>query len=119
MRLMLTIGCISLMSSAALAGPATSSPAQNGAVRMTQSQIAAHNSQLAATDPSFIKCTRMEGPGSFVKRKTCRTNEDWERRATLATQEARDIVDNIQLRGSSNSQEPPGSLFPMASVTPN
>lgn len=110
----LAIGCLTLLASTASAEPpATSQVAQTGSVEMTLSQIAAHNSQLAPSDPTFIKCVRSERAGSWVKRNVCRTNEDWDKRATAATQEARDIVDSIQTRGSSYPQEPPGSLVPL------
>ena len=86
------------------------------AVRMTATEIADYNAALAPTDPGFIKCVRMENPGSMVKRRVCRTNADWNQRADTASQEARDIVDRIQLHGSSYPEEPPGSLVPL---TPN
>lgn len=82
-------------------------------VQMTLAQISAHNAQLSNADPAFIKCVRSEGPGSLVKRRVCRTNEDWNARMASAGREARDIVDSIQTRGSSYPQEPAGSLVPL------
>lgn len=88
----------------------------DGTVRMTPTQIADYNSALTPTDPGFIKCVRTENPGSMVKRRICRTNADWNDRAANASDEARAIVDSVQLHGASQSQEPAGSLVPL---TPN
>lgn len=91
------------------------SPSSQAPVKMTPTQIAAYNSELFPSDPAFIKCVRMENPGSMVKRRVCRTKGDWDQRAEAASAEARAIVDRIQTQGSSNSQEPPGSIVPMSS----
>lgn len=82
-----------------------------GPVRMTSAQISAYNAELNSADPQFIKCVRIEAPGSLVKRRVCRTNADWEQRADSATQDARNFVEDVQQRSFSTSQEPPGSVF--------
>lgn len=110
-------GCILVAAVPANASdPASITTDSSGAVRMTPKQIANYNAALTPTDPAFIKCVRTEGAGSWVKRRVCRTNSDWSQRADKASQEARDIVDSIQLHGSSQSQEPAGSIVPL---TPN
>lgn len=90
-------------------GPPSSA---NGVVRMTPQEIKNYNANLAKSDTAYIKCVRTQGPGSLVKRRVCRTNEDWDKRAVAAAQEARDIVDYVQTHGSSNSVEPAGSIGP-------
>lgn len=99
---------------AAQEGATASNP--NAPVRMTPAEISDYNASLAASDPLFIKCVRQEGPGSMVKRRVCRTNADWTQRAANATQEARDIIEKVNLHHSTHGQEPPGTVFP---VTPN
>lgn len=99
--------------------PASANPNLPGSdlpVRMTPAEILKYNAGFAATDSRFIKCVRTENPGSMVKRRICRTNEDWDQRAENASDEARAIVDNIQLHGSTHGQEPADSIVPL---TPN
>lgn len=113
----LACGFVLLIAGAAGAQEPGAEPANpHVAIRMTPTEISAHNASLAPADPQFIKCVRAENPGSMVKRRVCRTNADWTQRADIASREARDIVDSIQLHGSTRGQEPVGSLVP---ATPN
>lgn len=112
MRIFLVLGCLACLATIAQAQAPLSDIT---AVRMSASQIAAHNSALEPTDPTFIKCVRAEAPGSLVQRRVCRTQEDWNSRAEAGQREARDIVDSIQARGSSYPQEPAGSIIPVGS----
>jgi hypothetical protein len=110
MRNHVIVVCLALSASVAHAGQEADA---QGPVRMTPSQIAAYNSSLEPTDPVYIKCVRTEAPGSLVPRRVCRTQQDWESRASAAQREARDIVDSIQTRGSTHGQEPPGTIIPV------
>lgn len=83
------------------------------AVTMTSSQIDDHNATLDRSDPQFIRCVRDGRTGSLLKRKVCRTNTDWDRRAEAGNREARDIVNSIQLHGSTHGEEPAGSIQPI------
>lgn len=112
LRLVVFSCAICLAASAAAGDPAPPPTSSTGTVRMTMAQIAAYNASFEATAPEFIKCVRVEGPGSMVKRRVCRTNADWRQRSASAMQEARDIVDAIQLHGSTHGEEPPGSVVP-------
>ncbi len=116
MRHFLLLGLFALQPSGLGAQEPAARSLPSDAVRMTSAQISLYNADLAPTDPQFIRCIRSEAPGSLVKRRTCRTNADWETRASAASDEARAIVDNIQTRGFSVSEEPAGSLVPL---TPN
>lgn len=109
----LALGCAGLVAIAANASePAAPPTTSAGTVRMTTSEISEYNGKFAATDPEFIKCVRIEGPGSMVKRRVCRTNADWSERSTAAQHEARYIVDAIQTHGSTHGEEPVGSVVP-------
>lgn len=112
----IAFGSLALFACAAAAQEAPTGENPNAPVRMTPGEIAAYNADLAASDPLFIKCVRQEGPGSMVKRRVCRTNADWSQRAANATQEARDIIEKVNLHHSTHGQEPAGTVFP---VTPN
>jgi hypothetical protein len=112
----IALGCLVMLAAPAAGQERAAATDPDGAARMTLRQIAEYNANLAPADPAYIKCVKTEGPGSWVKRRVCRTNADWSRRADQASREAREIVDSIQLHGSSASQEPVGSIVPL---TPN
>lgn len=112
----IVFGSLVLFGSAAAAQGVPTPENPNAPVRMTPTQITDYNASLSASDPLFIKCVRQENPGSMVKRRVCRTNADWDQRAASATQEARDIIDKVNLNHSTHGQEPPGSVIV---ATPN
>ena len=116
MRHHIAAGCLALLLAAPQAHAGDSAPPLDGPVRMTPSQIAEYNATLGPSDPAYIKCVRTEPPGSLVKRKVCRTNADWDSRASVANQDARDIVDRLNTSGSTHGQEPPGSTFPVGGL---
>lgn len=110
----IVFGALVFVASAAAAQGVPTAENPNAPVRMTPTQITDYNASLSATDPLFIKCVRQENPGSMVKRRVCRTNADWDQRAASASQEARDIIDKVNLNHSTHGQEPPGTIFPVA-----
>lgn len=79
---------------------------------MTNSAIAEHNEGLEPRDPTFIRCRRVDIPGSLVKKaRVCRTNADWAKAWQAGNQNARDTYDAMN-RGSSNSVEPVDEFTP-------
>ena len=77
---------------------------------MTGAEIDAHNEGRALTDADYIRCRRMEVPGSLVKKlRVCKTNTEWRRYADKGNQDARDSMAWIE-RGFSNSVEPKDDL---------
>lgn len=74
---------------------------------LSNAAIAAYNAPLDKADPAFIRCRRVEIPGSLVKKaRVCKTNADWAKSWRDGNQNARDTYDAMN-RGSSNSVEPP------------
>lgn len=77
---------------------------------MSGDEIDAHNQGRAATDADYIRCRRMEVPGSLVKKlRVCKTNTEWRQYADKGNQDARDSMAWIE-RGFSNSVEPKDDL---------
>ena len=109
-------GCLLLTLAASHVAAGESTAQSDDAVRMTPSQIAAYNAALEPSDPAYIKCVRTEPPGSLVPRRVCRTKGDWDARAAVANQDARDIVERLNTSGSTHGQEPPGSTFPVGGL---
>ncbi len=105
----IVLGCVLFVSVSAAAQDAS---APDTLTLMSSKEIAAHNASLDPSDKTFIKCVRSERPGSLVKKRYCRTNADWDRRAEIANRDARDIVDRILTSGSTHGEEPAGSLVP-------
>lgn len=60
---------------------------------MTGTEIKAHNQGLPMTHPYYVKCRKMEVPGSLVKKlRVCHTNEQWTQVWTQGNQNSRDIM---------------------------
>jgi hypothetical protein len=79
---------------------------------MSGDEIDAYNQGRAATDADYIRCRRIEQPGSLVKKlRVCNTNAEWKRVIDKGNQDARDSMETLA-RGWSNSQEPPGTMVP-------
>lgn len=77
---------------------------------MTGAEIDVHNQGRASTDGDYIRCRRMEVPGSLVKKlRVCKTNTEWRQYADKGNQDARDSMAWIE-RGFSNSVEPKDDL---------
>lgn len=61
---------------------------------MTNTAIAAHNKELDARHPDFIKCRKLDVIGSLVKKaRVCRTNEQWTESWQKGNNNVRDTVE--------------------------
>lgn len=79
---------------------------------MSGDEIDAYNQGRTATDADYIRCRRIEQPGSLVKKlRVCNTNAEWRRVTDKGNQDARDSMETLA-RGWSNSQEPTGTTMP-------
>src|SRR5690606_34895793 len=79
---------------------------------MSGAEIDAHNQGLAATDPSYIRCRRIDEIGSLVKKhRICRSNAEWKRVADRGNQDARDSMETLA-RGWTSPQEPKDQIMP-------
>ncbi len=77
---------------------------------MSSAEIDAYNQGRTANDAGYIRCRRIEVPGSLVKKlRVCNTNGEWRRIVDKGNQDARDSMETLA-RGWSNSQEPAGSI---------
>lgn len=87
---------------------AQAAPAQSLAVAkvptaMTRSAIRAYNAKLPPDHPASIRCVKEEETGSLVRKKTkCRTHAEWRRVEDVANNDAHDIIDNVNLHGSTH-----------------
>lgn len=87
----------------AQAAPAQAVPFSKVPTGMTRSEIRAYNAKLPLGHPASIRCVSQEETGSLVRKKTkCRTLAEWRRVEDVANTDAHDIVDNIQLHGTSH-----------------
>jgi len=79
---------------------------------MTGAEIDAYNEGRAATDPGYIRCRKIDEPGSLVKKiRICNTNAQWRKIGDKGNQDARDSME-VLARGWSNSREPAEQLGP-------
>jgi benzoyl-CoA reductase/2-hydroxyglutaryl-CoA dehydratase subunit BcrC/BadD/HgdB len=74
---------------------------------MTGTEIKAHNQGLPMTHPYYVKCRKMEVPGSLVKKlRVCHTNEQWTQVWTQGNQNSRDIMEDYSSKaGDCRAQE--------------
>ena len=92
---------VALAANAAVAA----APAETDPRRMSQSEIRAHNTGLARTDPNFIRCVSSEDTGSLVRRRvSCRTNADWNLADRIGNQDARDTFESKQSKAANAPQ---------------
>lgn len=106
--LLLVIG---LSMATAAAADETQSQPYHMPSSMTGAEIDVHNEGRAPTDADYIRCRRMEVPGSLVKKlRICKTNSEWRHYADKGNQDARDAMAWIE-RGFSNSAEPKDDLL--------
>lgn len=79
---------------------------------MSGDEIDAYNQGRTANDADYIRCRRIEQPGSLVKKlRVCNTNAGWKRVADKGNQDARDSMETLA-RGWSNSREPADTTMP-------
>ena len=112
MRKAVCLGLLFCMS----AVPAVASETQTQLARtpseMSGAEIDAYNQGRTANDADYIRCRRIEQPGSLVKKlRICNTNAEWKRVADKGNQDARDSMETLA-RGWTNSQEPAGTTMP-------
>jgi hypothetical protein len=78
---------------------------------MTGAEIDVHNEGRPTNDADYIRCRRMEVPGSLVKKlRVCKTNTEWRQYSDKGNQDARDSMAWIE-RGFSNSSEPKDDIL--------
>lgn len=98
-----------LVAAALMATPMTCHALENPPVAkvpsaMTPTEIAAHNAELAPTDPNFIRCRKMLETGSMVKKyRVCRTNAKWKEVIANSSQNARATVEAMSSKASGAS----------------
>lgn len=101
--------------SAASAGAAANegeTPLARAPSDMSGAEIDAYNDGRAATDPDYIRCRKIDEPGSLVKKiRICNTNAQWRKISDKGNQDARDSME-VLARGWSNSQEPKEQIGP-------
>ena len=69
---------------------------------MSQSEIKAFNAKLASGHAYYIRCVKRAETGSLVKRNfSCRTNQQWQLSEDRANQDARDTIDSVKSKASS------------------
>ena len=88
---------LALAGSTAPAAPASGAeraPLDRPASTMTNAEIKAYNVGLAATNPQYIKCRKIEEIGSLVKKaRVCHTNDEWKQLWVQGNQDSRDTMD--------------------------
>ena len=109
------LACLALltgMSAAPVVASETGIPLARTPSEMSGDEIDAYNQGRAATDAGYIRCRRIEQPGSLVKKlRVCNTNAEWKRVTDKGNQDARDSMETLA-RGWSNSREPAGTTMP-------
>ncbi len=112
MRKAVCLGFLICLSAAPVAASETETPLARTPSEMTGDEIDAHNRGRSANDAGYIRCRRLEQPGSLVRKlRVCNTNSEWKRVADKGNQDARDSMETLA-RGWSNSQEPAGTTMP-------
>lgn len=112
MRNAVCLGLLVCMSAAPALASETETPLARTPSEMSGAEIDAYNQGRAATDAGYIRCRRIEQPGSLVKKlRVCNTNAEWKRVTDKGNQDARDSMETLA-RGWSNSQEPAGTTMP-------
>lgn len=106
---------LTLFAALAAASPALSNegdtPLARSPSEMSGAEIDAYNEGRTSTDPDYIRCRRLEVPGSLVKKlRVCNTNTGWRQYADKGNQDARDSMAWIE-RGYSNSAEPKDDML--------
>ena len=106
--LLLVVG---LSISTVTAANETESQPQSMPSTMTGAEIDVHNEGRPSTDADYIRCRRMDVPGSLVKKlRVCKTNAEWRQYTDKGNQDARDSMAWIE-RGFSNSAEPKDDIL--------
>lgn len=112
MRNAFCLGLLICMSAAPAVASETEIPLARTPSEMSGDEIDAYNAGRTATDADYIRCRRIEQPGSLVKKlRVCNTNAEWKRVTDKGNQDARDSMETLA-RGWSNSQEPAGTTMP-------
>lgn len=69
--------------------------------RMSSSEIRAHNANLEATDPNYIRCERVAQMGSLIaRRRDCRTNAQWEQAFVIGNDNARETAEAMRSKAT-------------------
>ena len=84
--------------------PPITADGPRGVVRMKVSQIKAYNEGLPKDHPAYIRCESQPVTGSIaMRRKVCRTNQEWDRIITQGNEEARGFVQDMNKGHTSGS----------------
>ena len=87
----------------AQAAPAQAVEVTKAPTAMTRSAIRAYNAKLPPGHPASIRCVNEDETGSLVRKKTkCRTLAEWRRVEDVANNDAHEILDNVNLHGSTH-----------------
>lgn len=79
---------------------------------MSGAEIDAYNQGRSANDAEYIRCRKIDEPGSLVKKlRICNTNAQWRKITDKGNQDARDSME-VLARGWSNSREPADQVVP-------
>ena len=101
----------SLTLTTAAAANEVDTPLSRSPSEMTGAEFDAYNEGRASADAEYIRCRRMEVPGSLVKKlRVCNTNAGWRQYSDKGNQDARDSMAWIE-RGYSNSSEPKDDIL--------
>ena len=84
-----------------------------GPIRMKAAQIKAYNEGLDKDDPGYIRCESEAVTGSIaMRRKVCRTNQEWARIQALGNEAARGLIQDMGKGWTSGDRPPSGDIRP-------
>lgn len=95
-----------LTATAAVAAPPEqpSAPPEVHPRQMSSSEIRAHNANLEASDPNFIRCERVGQMGSLIqRRRDCRTNAQWDAAFIIGNDNVRETADAMRSKAASGN----------------
>ena len=99
---MLIVSMLLFTAAEALPASAAQAIAEPDPKAMSQSEIKAFNAKLASGHAYYIRCVKRAETGSLVKRNfSCRTNQQWQLSEDRANQDARDTIDSVKSKASS------------------
>lgn len=72
--------------------------------QMSGSEIRAHNANLQATDPNYIRCERTAEIGSLIARhRSCRTNAQWAEADEIGNANGREVQEAMRSKSWNTS----------------
>lgn len=104
----MTLIAVFLTAAVAVASPPEqpSASPESDPRQMSAQEIRAHNANLQATDPNYIRCERVTQIGSLIaRRRSCRTNAQWAQADDIGNANAREVEDAMRSK-SWNTDQP-------------